>query len=173
LNNSFGLSVASGIILGAISMAIGDVGAAKTHFLRGLEAAEPIHYLRVLQICYDSLGNVALLESDVEQAEQLFLKSLRITQECGQTREMLGSVRDFANVSIARRDLERALQLLAVVLNHPASEQNSLNRPERLRDESEKLRAQIETRLDPARYRSAWEMGQRWHLAEAVADILN
>ena len=62
---------------------------------------------------------------------------------------------------------------MAVVLNHPASDQNSLNRPERLRDETEKLRAQIEARLDRPRYRSAWETGQRLHLAEVVAQILN
>lgn len=65
------------------------------------------------------------------------------------------------------------LQLLEVVLNHPASEQNSLNRPERLRDEAEKLRVQIETRLDSERYRAAWETGQKRHLADVVNQILN
>jgi len=172
LNNPFGLSVASGIILGTISMVTGDKGAAKAHFLRGVQAAEEINFLRLLQICYDNLGNVALLENDVAQAQQFFLKSLRISQECGQTREMLASLRDLANVHIAQGNPENALQLLAVVLNHPASEQNSLNRPERLRDEAEKLRAQIETRLDPRRYRSAWEAGQKKRLAEVVTQIL-
>ena len=65
------------------------------------------------------------------------------------------------------------LRLLAVVLNHPASEQNSLNRPERLRDEAEKLRAQIEIQLDPERYRAAREAGQRQRLADVVTQILN
>jgi len=85
---------------------------------------------------------------------------------------MLASLRDFANVYIAQGDLESALQFLAIVLNHPASEQNSLNRPEPLRDETEKLRAQIEIQLDPHRYRMVWETGQRQHLSEAVAQIL-
>ena len=173
LDNPFGASVASGIILGSVSMAIGDTGAAKTYFLRGVQEAEAIDYLRMRHICYDNLGTVALLEGDVEQARQFFLKSLRITQQGGQTREMLASLRDFATVYMAQGDLESALQLLAVVLNHPASEQNSLNRPEPLRDETEKLRAQIERRLDQARYRSAWEVGQRRRLAEVVAQILD
>ncbi len=173
LDNPFGASVASGIILGSVSMAIGDTGAAKTYFLRGVQEAEAIDYLRMRHICYDNLGTVALLEGDVEQARQFFLKSLRITQQGGQTREMLASLRDFATVYMAQGDLESALQLLAVVLNHPASEQNSLNRPEPLRDETEKLRAQIESRLDQARYRSAWEVGQRRRLAEVVAQILD
>ena len=62
-------------------------------------------------------------------------------------------------LAVMRGDREGALRLAAVVLRHPASEQNSLNRPERLRDETEKLRAQIETQLDADRYRAAWETG--------------
>jgi hypothetical protein len=69
--------------------------------------------------------------------------------------------------------MESALQLLAVVLNHPASDQNSLNRPERLRDEAEKLRAQIESQLEEPRYRSSWETGQKQRLADVVTQILN
>jgi len=173
LGNPFGLSVASGIILGAISMAIGDIGAAKTHYLRGVQAAEEINYLRLLQISNDNLGTVALLAGEIQQAQQFFVKSLRISQECGQTREMLASLRDFANVYIAQGKLEDSLQLLAIVLKHPASEQNSLNRPERLRDEAEKLRAMIESRLDHSLYQSVWESGQRQHLADVVTQILN
>ncbi len=172
LNNPYALSNVSGIILGAISMAAGDIGGAKAHILRGVQAAEEINYLRMLQVCYDNLGAVALLESDVEQAQQFFLKGLRISQECGQTREMLASLRDLAKVYVAQGNLDSALQLLAVVLNHPASEQNSLYRTERLRDEAETLRAQIETRLDQPRYQSAWEASQKKRLAEVVAQIL-
>ena len=171
--NPFGISVASGLILGIISMAMGDMRAAKEHFLRGMHAAEGIKYLRLLQVVYDNLGTLALIENDVEQAREFFLKSLRISQESGQTREMLASLRDLANVYIAQGYPDTALQLLAVVLQHPASEQNSLNRPERLRDEAEKLRAQIETGLDQSRYGSAWESGQRKRLADVVAQILN
>jgi predicted ATPase len=172
LDNPFGVSVASGLILGITSMAAGDLGAAKPYFSQGVQAAEAIEYLRLRQIIYDNLGTVALLEGDAQQARQYFLRSLRISQECGQTREMLASLRDLANVATAEGDLESALQLLAVVLNHPASDQNSLNRPERLRDEAEKLRASIETRLDQPRYQSAWEAGQRRRLAGVVAQIL-
>ena len=153
-------------------MATRDFSTAKTYLLRGVQAAEEINYRRMLQISYANLGTVALLESDVEQAQQFFLKSLRISQECGQTREMLGSLRDLANVYIAQGNLDDALQLLAVVLKHPLSDQNSLNRPEPLRDEAEKLRVQIETRLDQPRYQSAWEAGQKKRFAEVVAQIL-
>lgn len=153
-------------------MALGETSTAKTHFLRGSQQAEEINYLRLLQITYDNLGNIALLEGDIQQARQLFLRSLRVTQKCGQTREMLASLRDFANVYVAQGDLEAALRLAAVVLNHPASDQNSLNRPQPLREETEKLRAQIENQLEPSGYQTAWETGQRQELAEVVAQIL-
>jgi predicted ATPase len=173
LENPFGISVASGLILGIISMAMGDMSAAKEYFLRGMHAAEGINYLRLLQIIYDNLGTLALIENDVERAREFFLKSLRISQECGQTREMLASLRDLANVYIAQGNPDGALKLLAVVLSHPTSDQNSLNRPERLRDEAEKLRALIESWLDPSLYQSAWEIGQRHRLADVVAQILH
>jgi predicted ATPase/class 3 adenylate cyclase len=173
LDNPFGVSVATGIILGAIFMAIGDTSAAKTHYLRGVQGAEEINYLRLLQISNDNLGTLAMLEGDIQQARQFFINSLRISQECGQTREMLASLRDLASVHMAQGNLDGALQLLAVVLNHPASDQNSLNRPERLRDEAEKLRAQIESQLEQPRYRSAWETGQKQRLADVVTQTLN
>ena len=173
LGNPFGLSAASGIILGTISMAIGDIGSAKTHYLRGAQAAEEINYLRMLQITNDNLGTVALLEGDIQQAQHFFLKSLHISQECGQTREMLASLRDIASVRIAQGNLDIALKLLAVVLNHPASDQNSLNRPERLRDEVEKLRVQIENQLDQPRYQSAWGSGQGQRLTDVVTQMLH
>ena len=145
-NSPFGSSAASGFSLAPNALLIGDIGAAKAYFLRGMQAAEEINYLLLLQRTYDGLGMVALMEKDPEQAQQFFLKSLRISQECGQTREMLASLLELANVHVALGNLDEALGLLAVVLNHPASDQNSLNtnRSESLRDAAEKLRAQIE-----------------------------
>jgi len=159
-------------LLGACSMAIGDASAAKTYYSRGARQAEEINYVRMLQICYETLGTLALIEQDLEQAQQFSLKCLRISQECGQTREMLASLRDLASVYIAQGKLDRALQFLAVVLNHPASEQNSLNRPEPIRDEAEKLRVQIESQLDHSLYQLAWESGQKLLLADVVTQIL-
>jgi len=173
VGNPFGSSVALGIILAAIALAIGDIGAAKAYFLRGMQAAEEINYLRLLQRTYDGSGTVALLEQDVQQAEQFFIKSLRISQECGQTREMLASVLDLASVHIAQGNLDNALQLLTIVIKHPASDQNSLNHPGRLRDEAEEMRVQVESQLDPPRYQLAWEYGQQQSLADVVAQILS
>jgi hypothetical protein len=150
----------------------GHAGPAKDHYLRGVEQAQRIGYKRLLQICYEPLASLALAENDVEQAQQYALSCMRISQECGQTRELLGGLRDLARVYLAQGRPEAALQLLEVVLAHPASEQNTITRPEPLRDEAEKLRAQIEASLDPAVYRSAWEAGQDRQLGEVVSGIL-
>jgi len=174
-NSPFGTSAASGFSLAPIALLIGDIGAAKEYFLRGMQAAEEIKHLLLLQRTYDGLGMVALMENDPEQAQQFFLKSLRISQESGQTREMLASLLELANVHVAQGNLDEAVELLAVVLHHPASDQNSLNtnRSDPLRDAAEKLRAQIEPQLDQALYQSAWENGQRQRLTDVVAQILN
>ncbi|HSL42584.1 MAG TPA: adenylate/guanylate cyclase domain-containing protein [Anaerolineales bacterium] len=160
-------------LLGYCSLAIGDTSGVKTYFSRAAQKAEAINWLRMLQISYEILGRLAIMEKDVEHAQQFSLKCLRISQECGQTREMLASLRDLASVQIIQGNLEQALQLLAVVLNDPVSEQNSLNRPERLRDEAEKLRSQIEAQLEQSRYQVVWESGQRQRLADVVTQILN
>ena len=96
-----------------------------------------------------------------------------VTSDLGQTREMLAALLDLAGVHFAQGNLGDALQLLAVVIGHPAGEQTSLNHPEPLRDEAEKVRAQIESRLGEATYRSAWEAGRRQSLAQVVAQILD
>jgi hypothetical protein len=159
--------------LGIISAILGEIGAAKTYYVRGAEQALRIKFARLLQINYEPLSSLALIENDIEQAESYALECLRISQQCGQTREMLASLRDLARVHIAQGKLVTAIQLLGVVLNHPASEQNSLTRPERLRDEAEKLRASIESQLDKPLYRAAWEAGQQRELPEVVSQILN
>ena len=129
--------------------------------------------MRLLQIGYEPLTTIALMENDFPQAEQYSRKCLAISQECGQTREMLASLRDLASAYMAQGNLEQALQLLAVIINDPAGEQNTLTRPERLRDEAEKLRAQVESQMDASQYHAAWEAGQKRQLAEVASQILD
>jgi predicted ATPase/class 3 adenylate cyclase len=174
-DSPFGSAAASGFNLAPTALLTGDIGAAKAYFLRGMQAAEEINYLLLLQRTYDGLGMVALIEKDPDQAQQFFLKSLRISQECGQTREMLASLLELANVHVALGNLDDALGLLAVVLNHPSSDQNSLNtnRSEPLRDTAEKLRAEIESQLDRSVYQQAWESGQTQRLSDVVSHLLN
>jgi len=172
LDNPYAWAWSEGL-LGVCAMATGDSSSAKSHYLGAIQQAEKIGFVRMLLICSETLGALALKENDIEQAQQFSLRCLRITQECGQTREVLASLRDLASVYVAQGNLEQALQLLAIVLNHPTSEQNSLFRPERLRDEAEKLRAEIESQLAPPIYQAAWEAGQRQRLADVVAQLLH
>lgn len=172
LANPFGLSVMHGIILGGIAMLQSDFAAASHHFQRGLDAAESVGYQRVMQLAYDSLGNLALFQQALPDAQSCFLKSLRITEESGQVREMLGTLRDIARVRQLQREHETAVELLAVVLGHPANTQNSLFRQENLRDEADKMRAELEQSLPPERYAVAWARGQSLDLETVVQETL-
>lgn len=173
LAEPFGTAIVSGVILSAITKAIGDIGASKAYCLRGMQAAEEINYRRLLQRTYDGLGMATLLEHDFQQAQQFFIKSLQISQECGQTREILSSLLDIVGVYLTQSKLGDALGLIAIVLNHPASDQHSLKRPGLLRAEAEQLRAQVESQLEQSLYQSAWESGQKQRLADVVAQVLN
>ena len=172
LQNDFGISVAAGIVLGAISMAQGKFDEAEVMYAKGLAAAKRIDYRRVVQLTYDSVGTISLLQSKVDAAHSYFLKSLKITFESGQTREQLGSLRDIATVYQLQGELERAMELLAVILHHPAAEQNSLSRRESLKTEAEALRAEIEKMLGPVRSNSAWERGRSYEFGKVVAGLL-
>ncbi len=172
LQNPFGLSVASAIVLGVVFMEQGKFGQAKDAYQKGLHAARSIDYRRILQLAYDSLGSIALAETHLDDAYSYFLKSLKITFESGQTREQLGSVRDIATVYKLEGKLEKALELLAVVLHHPASVQNSLSRRESLKDEAEHLRSEIEKAVSSDRYNTAWKSGQSLELGDVVAKLL-
>jgi hypothetical protein len=81
------------------------------------------------------------MEKDSAGDQQFFLKSLRISQEYVQTWEMLTSLLELANVQVTLGNLDEALGLLAVMLNHPTSSQNSvnINRSKPLCDTAEKL----------------------------------
>jgi serine/threonine protein kinase/tetratricopeptide (TPR) repeat protein len=172
LQNPFGVSVAAGIVLGAVHMAQGQMQMARRAYERGLEAAESIEYRRVVQLTYDSLGTIALLAGQMDDAESYFTKSLRITFESGQTREQLGSLRDLASVYKSQGNLEKAVEFLAVVLGHPAREQNSLSRRESLKSEAERLLAEIGATLAVIRYKSAWQRGTALELGKVVAELL-
>ncbi len=154
-------------------MAQGHLAHAQEAYEKGLEAASRTDYRRIVQLANDSLGTIALLEGRIDDSHSYFLKSLKITFENGQFREQLGSLRDIASVYQQKGNWEAAVELLAVVLHHPAKEQNSLSRRESLQTEAERLLAEIEATLPAERFRSAWQRGKRGELGKVVAGLLN
>jgi serine/threonine protein kinase/tetratricopeptide (TPR) repeat protein len=172
LGDPFGLSVANGIILGGMSMAMGDLPKAGDHFLRGLQAAKDIHYSRVIQIASDSLGTIALLQGNIDEAQSYFIKSLTITERCGQVREMLGSLRDLAQVHIALDNKERAVELVTVILAHPANIQNSLFRPISIGEEAENILKELVSALPTDVYQTASTRGNNFTLESVATQLI-
>jgi hypothetical protein len=106
------------------------------------------------------------------EAEQYHLQSLKIGQEIGQLREMLGDIYGITRVwAVFGRESE-AVDLLAVVLQHPASEQTFLTTPVPIQHEAERLRAELEATLPPEEYASAWQVGMSRKLEDVVAELL-
>ena len=65
-----------------------------------------------------------------------------------------------------------AVRLLATVLNHPANEQYALFRPESIRAEAERTRAELEDSMDREAYSAAWKEGSSLQLDEVVSNLL-
>jgi tetratricopeptide (TPR) repeat protein len=172
LQSAFGIAVAAGIVLGEVHMAQGHFENARQAYEKGLKAAGGIGYRRVVQMAHDRLGTIALREGRIDDAHAIFLTSLRITFDDGQAREQLGSLRDVATIYKLQGHLEKAVELLAVVLNHPARDQNSAGHQESLKNEAERLIGEIETMLSAERYKSAWERGKSFELGHVVAGLL-
>lgn len=172
LDNPFALAWAEGNV-GVCWTAQGRLDTAKSHYLSAVQQAERIHFDRMLLISSETLGGLALMEHDFEQAQQFSLQSLRLSHSSGQTREMLASLRDLAAVYVAQGNPQQALELLAVVLNHPASDQHSLNHSEPLRQEADRLRSQIESEMDPSLYQAVWDRAQQRQRDQVLTQLLD
>ena len=104
------------------------------------------------------------LGDDVE-AGRLWRESLRIATETRGTPVVLEALAGFAILQVKRGELEHALELLLVVLNHPASFQDTKNR-------LANLRADLEAQLTPQQAEAANAQAQATTLEAAVNEIL-
>ncbi|MEK6256717.1 MAG: hypothetical protein N2C13_05300, partial [Chloroflexota bacterium] len=161
-----------GQVLGGIARAQGNLEEAKDRYTRVLTAITKIGFKRGIQYIYNQLGDVALLAEDAQVAQENFMLSLKVSDEIGQVREMLGTISDYSKVLCILDKQEEAVRLLATVLEHPANQQFALFRPESIRDEAERTRAELEESTDAAVYAAAWKEGSAHSLDDLVAGLL-
>jgi tetratricopeptide (TPR) repeat protein len=150
----------------------GDHVAAKERFQLALEAAQSINFKRGMAYTCGNLGGVCYSLGEYEEAERYHLQSLRIDQKIGQTREMLAEIYGVARAWAALGKESETIELLAVVLQHPASDQRFLTTPSTIKQDAEQLRAKLESELPPEEYESAWQRGETLELETVVADLL-
>ena len=105
--------------------------------------------------------SVFALGNDTE-AERVWRESLRIATETRGTPVALEALAGFASLRANRGDLEQALELLLIVLNHPASVQDTRNR-------AAHVRIELEAQLTRQQVEAA-QVGVQAKTFEAVVD---
>ncbi len=149
-----------------------DYLVAKERFQLALEAAQSINFKRGMGYTNSNLGGVSYMLEEFVEAEHYHLQSLRISNEIGQLRELLGDIYGIARVWAVSGKESEAVELLAVVLQHPASEQHLLTTPSTIQHQAEQLRAELEMTLPPEEYATAWKSGENLELEAMVAELL-
>ena len=172
LGESWGLSWSSGVVLGSVAIAQGEYTEARMRYQRGLDAAMEIGYRRAIQYANNNLGHVALLLGDPSEAETYYLQSLKISEEIGQKREMVETVFDLAKIQAAQGNKEKAVRMTALVLDHPASSQQTLFGRRNLQHEARHLLNAVQKDFEPDSYEAALYSDKYADIEAAVMDLL-
>lgn len=130
--------------LGLILQAQGEHGLAMDSFRKSLDLLTELGTRPdVARLLAEMSRSVFALGDDAE-AERGWRESLRIANESRGTWVALEALVGIANLQAKRGENEQALELLLIVLNHPASIQET-------RDRAVHLRAELEVQLTPTR----------------------
>ena len=155
-----------------LAEARGDLTEAKRIFKMVLDNQRLVSYYRGLQYTYRNLARVNALLNDFDEAENNYIGSLRISYDTGQIRETLANLIDLANVWNSQGRTQAGVRALASVLHHPEIDQHDLFGEATLREDAEKLRAELDGELKPEMYRSVWEKGSSEEVEDVVLRIL-
>ncbi len=151
--------------LGAVAQAQGMHQQAVDMFRKGVDTfAELGGRFYVGQGLAEMGRSVFALGKDAE-AERVWRESLRIATEIHGTPVALEALVGLASLRAKRGDIEPALQLLLIVLNNPASVQETKNR-------AEKLRIRLEAQLGRPQVEAVQARAQAKTFEAAVDEVL-
>lgn len=167
-----------GLELGHITVALGEYSAAQVNYERVLRVAEITGFRYAAAKALRYLGGVSLNLDEVETAEDYLMRSLRISEALGLERDLVYCLYDIARVAAIKGKAVYAVELLAVVLQHPISNQASTMlirtgaSEVRIRDGATYLLAELEAELPPTIFNAARDRGKAQQLESAVMNIL-
>ena len=118
----------------------------------------------VARVLAEMSRSVFALGNDAE-AGRVWRESLRIATETRGTPVALEALVGIASLQAKRGDMEHALELLLIVLNHPASLQETKNR-------AAILRVELESQLTPQQVESAQAQARQQSFDQVVSQIL-
>jgi predicted ATPase/DNA-binding XRE family transcriptional regulator len=168
LNGSIGFGWGLGTAyrgLGIIAQAQEEHQQAVDMFRKGLDTFTELGgSWWVARVLADMSWSIFALGNDAE-AERIWCDSLRIATDIHGTPVALETLAGLASLQVKRGELEHALELLLIVLNHPASFQDTKNR-------ASDLRAELEALLTSQQVEAARARAQTKTLEIVVEEVL-
>jgi predicted ATPase/DNA-binding CsgD family transcriptional regulator len=159
------------ISLGHAAFGLGDYEKAKEHYSHCLELSRKTGFHYSMQTSSKYLGKVNLILGNLDEANRYILECLAATNEVGFVRDVINLLADYAGLLAARGKLVEAVELLALVLEHPAS--NDFRMLEgRIRDTAGELLEVLRFQLTAEEFDSALKRGQELLLENVVSEII-
>ena len=158
------------IILGHVALACEEYKSAKEFYLRCLKISQRTGFNYSIQTSSKYLAKVSFLMSDYIETETYLVQCLTLSKEVRFVRDVINLLYEFARLEASQNNLEEAVELLALVIDHPTSNQNRWLEG-RIRDSAKDLLAKLEARLPPEIYSAALERGRDLVLDDIVNEL--
>ncbi len=151
--------------LGDVAGRLGEYGEARRFLLQSLTLLEETGDRRSLAYALNSLGTVEQALGQQQEAKNYFRQAMQAAMEVEEPALALDVLTGIAQLCGAAGEVERALELVAFILQHPASEQQT-------RVQVEPLRAGFAARLSAEAAATAEARGRLLELDGIAAGIL-
>ncbi len=151
--------------LGAVAQAQGQHQQAVDMFRKAVDALTELGGRFYAAQGLAQMGQSMLALGKETEAENVWREAMRIAMEIHGTPVALDALVGVAILRARKGDFERALEILSVVLNHPSSSHDTLNR-------ATNLRTEVEGRLTAGQVQSAMTRVASKTLEEVALDVL-
>lgn len=159
------------IVLGHAALALEEYADARGYYLRCLAIAQEVGFPYAKQTSSKYLGKVDILMGDLREAEYYLQLSLKISKDIRFVRDIVNLLYEYARLRVAQGDADGAVELLALVIQHPASQLNRMMEG-RIRDSARKLLAELERNLPQEAFNAAIRRGRELDLDAIVDELL-
>jgi tetratricopeptide (TPR) repeat protein len=159
------------IVLGYVALARGELERAREYFLQCLTISQETGFYFAMQTASKYLCKVSISLGNLAEAQEYLLQSLKITKEIGFVRDIINLLYETARLQAAQHNFERAVELLALVIEHPASDRYRML-DGRIRDSANELLSQIEHNLPSETFMQALSRGKALDLDQVVDELL-
>jgi tetratricopeptide (TPR) repeat protein len=159
------------IVLGHVALALGELEEARGYYLRCLEISQETDFHYAIQTATKYLAKVSISIGEIAKAEGYLYESLRITRDIGFVRDIINLFYEYARLYTVQGKTEQAVELLALVIQHPASELYRMLEG-RIRTSAKDLLAKLEGELSHQAFAEAVHRGQSLEIDAVVADLM-